>query len=1660
MAVSQVSFSKTPQAKDDRYADRLTEDSLQAVFDVMGNDLGGAAKKLYALDDGDNDRDLLGRDLGRSAAASRDFSAKGARIWITDDGKVGYDAGALGPRLQSLALGQTFEDSFTYAIQLGNGTLSVARVTVVIAGTNDGPVITSAAQAGDVQEDVVESVSGQVTATDVDDGDRLHYSLPDGGAGTYGALSLDADTGAWTYRLHNGAGHVQALAQGEQHVESFTIRVSDNFGASATQLVRVTITGTNDGPRITSPDQVGATIEDVSAMATGRVTASDVDNGDRLGFAVAGSGAGRFGSFVVHSVTGEWTYELDDASPLVQALAQGEAPVERFTVRVSDAFGAWADQAVDVTVSGSNDAPVITSAAQAGGVREDLVGSVSGQVTARDVDNGDRQHYALPDGGTGAYGALTLEAATGAWTYQLHNGAAHVQALAQGEQHVESFTVLVSDDFGASASQGVSITVTGTNDGPQITSPGQAGLTIEDVAALAAGQVTATDVDNGDRLGFAALGAAAGSFGWFAVNADTGDWTYSLDESSLHVQALAQDETHVETFTVRVTDAWGAWADQAVNVTVTGTNDAPVLAAALASSTNEDEAAYGIDLLAGATDVDRGAVLHVTGVAEASGKGGWVLAGDLITIDPDFFGEHLHDGDFEHLLFTYQVVDEHGASVAQTLAVSIEGITDAPSLEVVTSAGARVNEVMLTITSQPARHERVALTFGQVAEGARIFDAVTGQDVTQGLPDYLGTRQFKLVLRLDADEYDDLSIAATGYRPDGSAIAATVRSVDLAYDVAETSETLNFSSDNQNIWGDFPGYIEFHEYIPFVGGTPVAWDAGTASWVDVPSAPWRSGEFSLVDVQLDTGKIVAVAQQQAKGTLDAAKAVFDATAYVIDAGVQAAFDTARQIFEAAEYTYYHVARGVDKAVQDAFNLARDIYEDAREIYDAASDVFHDVATAAYDWARDEWENYKSWYDSLPQSGIPSKDAEQINIIWGYWPRLGLWEVAQLVYQEATDLWNEARHAFEVVAQGAYDAAWKIYQDAKAAVDNAALAVFDKAREAFDFAKDVYEDAKAAVLNAAQAAYDGVVQGVNDTLAAIGSKIDFNSRLTVQADVFAQAGLQVDAVLDLGSVDTSIEYQLTSTTRYNQTTDVLLITPVVANRTTDGEVAFQTVSPNAKFHIVLHYDAGADFDVLLDGHLRVEGATLYDLTPGSTAPLDLGATVSPKTAVADIQGLLAELGGLDVGGDLDVGKLVLVDFDSSELEPFKVPFVGKLTKDVVNITLQFPNVATQGTQADYSPGFYQEGGLVAVDFSEISGAIFNLVNARLDYSPELRAKIPGLGSLQEVGNFDQLVESALQAFMGTLLDVLDGSSKEVPIFLVDATDQTATSLLHLNLWPDSATTSTLDGSTASLGFHVSYGESAPVIQISFDVDQAIALVVNEIVKAAVKVATQGSATAVLQALPTINPLDIKIGLATVLEALQMDAAAAETIGKFLDLNLRFQAADVDAHATAKFSQEFALSIDDMSYRVTLEDGTVHAFTANGAGELQIRDASRHDRNGDGRIDYTMDVVPTAMFSNDTELGFGAGYTLDFMKGSLAAGIKIPVGELLGINASWLNVKIPLVNVAVGPLLRVQGDLDVLDVDLFEARFGLDVGSDRLDSTVDLALVGFNQPLVDG
>jgi hypothetical protein len=138
-----VSFSNTPQAKDDVFTESNDLYALNYVFkyNVMANDLGGAAKSLYSVDDGVSDftatkkpapADLLDSDKDHVFEAT----AVGAEIQVTDDGQLGVKMTQTFLNfLATINEGTYTTVNFTYAIQLGNGTLSWATAAISFEGT-------------------------------------------------------------------------------------------------------------------------------------------------------------------------------------------------------------------------------------------------------------------------------------------------------------------------------------------------------------------------------------------------------------------------------------------------------------------------------------------------------------------------------------------------------------------------------------------------------------------------------------------------------------------------------------------------------------------------------------------------------------------------------------------------------------------------------------------------------------------------------------------------------------------------------------------------------------------------------------------------------------------------------------------------------------------------------------------------------------------------------------------------------------------------------------------------------------------------------------------------------------------------------------------------------------------------------------------------------------------------------------------------------------------------------------------------------------------------------------------------------------------------------------------------------------------------------------
>ena len=402
----------------------------------------------------------------------------------------------------------------------------------------------------------------------MDTNDVHTWSVANNGNGQYGKFTVD-QTGKWTYTLDNSNAKVQALAEGQTATDTIIVTVNDGKGGTATQEITVTITGTNDAPTIGGV-ATGAVTEDAAVtIVTGQLTKTDVDATDTHTWSIANNGNGQYGKFTLDQ-TGKWTYVLDNGSTKVQSLAAGQTVTDTITVTISDGKGGTATKDITITITGANDNPTIGGVAT-GAVKEDGTLTTAGQLTKSDIDTNDTHTWSIANSGNGQYGKFTLDQ-TGKWTYTLDNASAKVQALTEGQTVTDTITVTVNDGKGGTATQEITVTITGTNDVAKIT--GQStGAVIEDNTLLSSGKLTVSDADAG-QSSVVAQTNAAGKYGTFSIDAN-GNWTYSLNNSSQVVQDLKPGQVVKETF--EVVSADGS-AKQTITIDVVGTNDAPVAA--------------------------------------------------------------------------------------------------------------------------------------------------------------------------------------------------------------------------------------------------------------------------------------------------------------------------------------------------------------------------------------------------------------------------------------------------------------------------------------------------------------------------------------------------------------------------------------------------------------------------------------------------------------------------------------------------------------------------------------------------------------------------------------------------------------------------------------------------------------------------------------------------------------------------------------------------------------------------------------------------------------------------------------------------------------------------------------------------------------------------
>ena len=623
------------------------------------------------------------------------------------------------------------------------------QIVVNVHGENDAPVL-SLQRVFDIREsadgtDVV--VSGKATATDAEN-DNLTFGFKVGeelvsscyaiqgengeivivteapaDGNYYGTFVMNSD-GSYTFTLNGDASVVQSMKPGD--LEKITVQAGVSDGTNTTfSDVTVNVAGTNNAPEL-DPDGVKVTEKGDAAPITGSAHGTDAE-GTELTYTLVGdkgeSGPtlqGEYGTMTIDPATGQYTYtpNMDKINGL--GLGEGQTlkdlglSEETFTVQVKDGHGAVTEETITVTITGTNDAPVITAApdlevTETDGAGDEGFGTVTGTVKVEDADKSDTHSFSVgEDGATkaeGRYGTLTIDPETGEYTYTLTSN-----EVGAGDSRTESFVIYVNDGkTDGLVQKEITVEITGTNDAPVFATfdtppsvfegtPVTGEITFSDADTREDGSfydthtLTVTGPDGTNQQLTVTQGETLtieGTYGTLVVTAGEGgklDYKYTPNDS------LGEAETGEDRFSFSLSDGKNGMDERDLTFTVTGSNDRPIVVRATAENNagefvfsdadvNDEHTLYVVvNGKEYALDENNTVSIEDKGTFSftQTEKGAWTyrFEADAAT------QAGMKEGDSETLEFSIKVKDDSAtttdSAVSGPLSVTIEGTNAAP----------------------------------------------------------------------------------------------------------------------------------------------------------------------------------------------------------------------------------------------------------------------------------------------------------------------------------------------------------------------------------------------------------------------------------------------------------------------------------------------------------------------------------------------------------------------------------------------------------------------------------------------------------------------------------------------------------------------------------------------------------------------------------------------------------------------------------------------------------------------------------------------------------------------------------------------------------------------------------------------------------------------
>jgi hypothetical protein len=646
-----------------------------------------------------------------------------------------------------------------FASESGEGTSinsNGAEATATLSVNENVRVVTTVVAAGNVGPTVTYSISGGADAA---------------------LFSIDANTGE--LRFISAPNYEAPNDFGSDRAYDVTVAASDGI-TTDTQALAITINDVNEAVAITGGRNRAISIsENIAALTT--ITATDPENAP-ISYSISGGADAAL--FTIDSATGALSFV---AAPNFEAPTDADGNnIYSLIVRATDGV-TEATQNVTVQVNNVNERPVIT--APSGGITINEGQTAVTTLTTTDPENG-ALTYSIAAGIAGGVDGsrFTINPTTGVLSFV--NAPDFEAPTDVGANNVYNVIVRVSDGAN-NVGRAIAVTVANVNEAVTITSGSSYSLAENGTTV---GTVSASGV-SGSVPSYAITGGADAAL--FAIDAATGSLSF-VGAPNFEAPTDAGSD-NVYDLVVAASD--GSTTDsRAIAVTVTNSNEGPVITSSAALAILENGTAAGV---VAAADPEGTALNYsISGGADAG----------LFTIDattgalsfataPNFEAPADAGGDNVYELL---VSASDGSLIdTQSLLITVGDVNEGPSI---TSNGAgdtaavAIQENGRTVTTLSAVSAANAVITYSISGGADA--ALFNIDANTGALAFISAPNFETPTDADGNNVYDVTVAAsdgtgTGTGTDTQALAITIN--DENENVAITGGRNRTISVSENI---------------------------------------------------------------------------------------------------------------------------------------------------------------------------------------------------------------------------------------------------------------------------------------------------------------------------------------------------------------------------------------------------------------------------------------------------------------------------------------------------------------------------------------------------------------------------------------------------------------------------------------------------------------------------------------------------------------------------------------------------------------------------------------------------------------------------------------------------------------------------------------------